>query len=211
MAFIDTKTLKVHHEITVPEVEHRSFECDDLIAPIISVLNKKGYKTNFCCAGHPYPHYEDMYILHYEDTGKAISSTMGGFFPKEDFFTHATVCRKVNPEDIPEEHSFDDIDIDSSRPHSFYYVETDDHIFSYLAYIGFEDEYFYEEDMPFGWNLCESECFYAPEDEFSQKARNTIMQYEFPHNLDVYGFYLQQVSVFMNLLIWAKDLRDLTK
>ena len=67
MAFIDSKTFKAHSEITVPEVEDRSFECDDLIAPIISLLNQKGYKTNYCCAGHPYPHYEEMYILLYED------------------------------------------------------------------------------------------------------------------------------------------------
>ena len=30
------------------------FECDDLIAPAISLLNKKGYKTAFCCGGHPF-------------------------------------------------------------------------------------------------------------------------------------------------------------
>lgn len=30
------------------------FECDDLIAPAISLLNKKGYTTEFCCSGHPF-------------------------------------------------------------------------------------------------------------------------------------------------------------
>lgn len=33
------------------------FECDDLIAPAISLLNKKGYKTMFCCSGHAFPEY----------------------------------------------------------------------------------------------------------------------------------------------------------
>ena len=28
------------------------FECDELIAPVISILNRKGYKTQFCCSGH---------------------------------------------------------------------------------------------------------------------------------------------------------------
>ena len=30
------------------------FECDDLIAPTIIELNKKGYITTECCSGHPY-------------------------------------------------------------------------------------------------------------------------------------------------------------
>ena len=30
------------------------FECDEFIAPIISLLNKKGYRTKFCCEGHLY-------------------------------------------------------------------------------------------------------------------------------------------------------------
>lgn len=31
------------------------FECDDLIAPAISLLNRKGYITTNCCSGHPFP------------------------------------------------------------------------------------------------------------------------------------------------------------
>lgn len=30
------------------------FEVDDLIALTISLLNKKGYTTTFCCSGHPF-------------------------------------------------------------------------------------------------------------------------------------------------------------
>jgi hypothetical protein len=29
-------------------------ELDEMIAPVIQVLNKKGYKTYACCSGHPY-------------------------------------------------------------------------------------------------------------------------------------------------------------
>lgn len=29
-----------------------SYPVDDLMAPIISLLNQKGYKTNWCCSGH---------------------------------------------------------------------------------------------------------------------------------------------------------------
>ena len=109
MAHIDTKTFKPYSEITVPEVEHRSFECDDLIAPVISILNQKGYKTNFCCAGHPYPNYEEMYLFVYEDTKEALSSTIGFFKLDDEFKESAVVFKMVSPQDIPEEHQFDDI------------------------------------------------------------------------------------------------------
>jgi hypothetical protein len=36
-----------------PEIDNY-FEIDDLIALTISILNKKGYTTTFCCAGHPF-------------------------------------------------------------------------------------------------------------------------------------------------------------
>ena len=37
-------------------------ELDDLIAPIISMLSKKGYKTLYSCSGHPYSMVQ-MYIV----------------------------------------------------------------------------------------------------------------------------------------------------
>lgn len=44
------------------------FECDDLIAPAILLLNNKGYKTKYCCCGHPLmrvdPHDENKIITY---------------------------------------------------------------------------------------------------------------------------------------------------
>ena len=37
-------------------------ELDDLIAPIVSLLNKKGYKTYNSCSGHPFSLYS-LYIM----------------------------------------------------------------------------------------------------------------------------------------------------
>lgn len=43
--FIDSKTYEIIKDEQVIEV-------DDAIAETISVLNKKGYKTKYCCSGH---------------------------------------------------------------------------------------------------------------------------------------------------------------
>lgn len=37
-------------------------EIDDMIMPIIKVLNQKGYKTKFCCSGHYYENNTNTYI-----------------------------------------------------------------------------------------------------------------------------------------------------
>lgn len=55
MAYINKKDFSIVYKITNPDYEDKYFECDDLIAPAISLLNMKGYKTSFCCAGHPFP------------------------------------------------------------------------------------------------------------------------------------------------------------
>ncbi len=53
MAYININTYDI---LEVPEKDDLDdyFECDEFIAPIISLLNKKGYKTKFCCEGHLY-------------------------------------------------------------------------------------------------------------------------------------------------------------
>jgi hypothetical protein len=211
MAYIDTKTFKPHAEISVPEVEARSFECDDLIAPVISLLNQKGYKTNFCCAGHPYPNYEEMYLFVYEDTKEAISSTHEIFEIDDEFLKSAVVFEMVCPQDIPEEHQFDDITIDTERPYSFYYVETDNSFFGSIAYISFKENYFDEDSIPFGWDLYDSEVYDPEAGECVVDKTNSIIDYHFPHDQDVYYFFAQQVAVFMSLYNWAKELPDISE
>lgn len=53
MALINKKTFEIV-QVTDVWKKKEYFECDDMIAPTISILNKKGYRTLFCCGGHPY-------------------------------------------------------------------------------------------------------------------------------------------------------------
>ena len=48
MVYISKKDFSIHNYIPLQEY----FEVDDLIAKTISVLNKKGYYTEYCCSGH---------------------------------------------------------------------------------------------------------------------------------------------------------------
>ena len=52
MAYIDTKNYDIFSSFDDIRIESSVFEVDDFIAPIISRLNKKGYKTLYCCSGH---------------------------------------------------------------------------------------------------------------------------------------------------------------
>lgn len=56
------------------EIEKYYFECDEIIAPLISLLNRKGYKTKHCCSGHFSIRYGDSVRF-----GKLSSSGMEGY------------------------------------------------------------------------------------------------------------------------------------
>lgn len=62
MAYINKKDFSIREFVLmnkfIPNDDY--FECDDLIAPAIALLNKKGYKTTFCCSGHPYPYIDSV-------------------------------------------------------------------------------------------------------------------------------------------------------
>lgn len=44
---------KRFRKLKCEECKGNTFYCDEWIAPTISLLNKKGYFTEYCCSGHP--------------------------------------------------------------------------------------------------------------------------------------------------------------
>lgn len=51
MSYIDSM-FNVYKDVEDCRYVAPLFECDELLAPIICILNRKGYKTKYCCSGH---------------------------------------------------------------------------------------------------------------------------------------------------------------
>ena len=60
------------------------FECDDLIAPAISLLNKKGYKTEFCCSGHPFAVIDSCALAEYPSDEQKEKMNLMSINPSKD-------------------------------------------------------------------------------------------------------------------------------
>ena len=63
MAYINKNDFSIIKSCQDPRIIDNYFECDDLIAPAISLLNRKGYRTVFCCSGHPYATIEAASVV----------------------------------------------------------------------------------------------------------------------------------------------------
>jgi hypothetical protein len=66
---------KVEHEIgsenlscPITTCSGYVIEVDELFLPIITLLNNKGYTTQYCCSGHYYHNTPNSYIMFSEDT-----------------------------------------------------------------------------------------------------------------------------------------------
>lgn len=59
------KTFEIYFEVEDAVTPDDYFFVDDLIALPIQVLNRKGYTTVFCCAGHPFARsFQDEVVLY---------------------------------------------------------------------------------------------------------------------------------------------------
>lgn len=71
MAFMDLKTFEIWAESNIDDFHDGQIEIDEVIAPIIRELNLKGYKTKFCCSGHPYNSLNEAFTSS-EESAKAL-------------------------------------------------------------------------------------------------------------------------------------------
>ena len=55
MALMHRETFDIIDGTNIDEELDEYFEVDEYIALPIQILNRKGYRTKFCCQGHPYP------------------------------------------------------------------------------------------------------------------------------------------------------------
>jgi len=71
MAYMDLNTFEIWAESNIDGFHDEHIEVDELIAPIIRELNLKGYKTKFCCSGHPYYSLNEAFTSS-EETAKGL-------------------------------------------------------------------------------------------------------------------------------------------
>ena len=71
MVFMDLKTFDIWAESNIEGFHDGQAEIDEVIAPIIKELNVKGYKTKFCCSGHPFWSMNEAYTDS-EETAKCF-------------------------------------------------------------------------------------------------------------------------------------------
>lgn len=71
MVFMDLKTFELWAESNIDGFHDEQIELDEVIAPIIQELNLKGYKTKFCCSGHPFVSLNEAYTTS-EETARGL-------------------------------------------------------------------------------------------------------------------------------------------
>lgn len=69
---MDLKTFELWAESNIEGFHDGQAEIDEVIAPIIRELNLKGYKTKFCCSGHPFTSLNEAFMTS-EETAKGFA------------------------------------------------------------------------------------------------------------------------------------------
>ena len=67
MAYMHKETFDIIQDSNIDNFLDDYFDVDDYIARPVQTLNRKGYRTQFCCSGHP---YEDIDESYYRGSGQ---------------------------------------------------------------------------------------------------------------------------------------------
>ncbi len=124
MAFMDLKTFEIWAESNINGFHDKHIEIDEVIAPIIRELNLKGYKTKFCCSGHPYNSLNEAFADS-EETAKRL----GGLVKTE----------RTDSEDLPIRALY-------ATPDDYFYISFDDEISSKDFSIPLPDGFWWDEE-----------------------------------------------------------------
>lgn len=76
MTYYDLKTNEIWADSNIAGFHDEHIEIDEVIAPLIRELNIKGYKTKFCCSGHPFYSLCEA-MVDSEETAKAFVGLIG--------------------------------------------------------------------------------------------------------------------------------------
>ena len=96
------------HKCTKCDYEEENIEIDSKLAFQISILNKKGYKTKFCCSGHALENFITTYIYfedkidscpedwYIDDDGYIIRGNRNRDWVELDFITRENILTNYN-------------------------------------------------------------------------------------------------------------------
>lgn len=126
MALINKTDFSIYSFDTREANQEDYFECDDLIAPAISLLNRKGYTTKWCCSGHAYGGIQEAIVYDKMPDLCDIQSETG--------FTIIEVSENIPDKLEP---------IDEDIPDKYYVVEKCDWISGF--YVAFDKKYDFPE------------------------------------------------------------------
>lgn len=93
MKYICNKCFSTYENDTICEkCNNNLISLDDLISPVILILNKKGYKTISCCSGHNDKHIcNKTYIVF--GKGFEPEKMPSNFIKYNDQYGNITLCR----------------------------------------------------------------------------------------------------------------------
>lgn len=133
MAYINKTNFKIVSNI-IDRIKDDYFECDDNIAISIALLNKKGYKTLYSCAGHPFPGLAEVFNEDPENTNDESNTIV--YIPSTFYITFEKAY------DFPE------------LPLGFEYTENEDGTSDIYCFKSAGIDYSFE-DLVYSFERCE--------------------------------------------------------
>ena len=189
MAYIHKETFDIIQESNIDGFLDDYFEVDDLIALPIQILNRKGYRTRFCCAGHPFDE---------------LSET---FYPVEIAAEQSPICGTFKVEKV-------DAKQDDEYPYRILYRQANDR----SSYIVFEkgiklphlpkdfgiDEKDEDDDFPIKAIALDDDGNEIPS---PLEGTSTLATY-YEEELPIYEFYAEVLEAMTCLHDWALALPE---